>query len=86
MNLQTKFLNFEIDENGENAGFIIRGKEDSAARGSDYFRLILDDGLRTEIPIMSHKQTGKAEMVGDKRDKFRVCRLASADVNCISEI
>ena len=66
MNLQTKFLNFEIDENGENAGFIIPGKEDSAARGSDYFRLILDDGLRTEISILSHKQTGKAEMVGDK--------------------
>ena len=66
MNLQTKFLSFEIDENGGNAGFIIRGKEDSAARGSDYFRLILDDGLRTEIPIMSHKQTGKAVMDGDK--------------------
>lgn len=66
MNLQTKFLSFEINENGGNAGFIIRGKEDSAARGSDYFRLILDDGLRTEIPIMSHKQTGKAVMDGDK--------------------
>ena len=65
MNLQTKFLSFEIDENGGNAGFIIRGKEDSAARGSDYFRLILDDGLRTEIPILSHKQTGKAVMDGD---------------------
>ena len=66
MNLQTKFLRFEIDENGGNAGFIISGKEDCAARGSDYFRLILDDGLRTEIPIMSHKQTGKAVMDGDK--------------------
>ncbi len=66
MVLQTKFLNFEMDENGENAGFIIRGKEDDAAHGSDYFRLILDDGMRTEIPILSHKQTGKATMDGNR--------------------
>ena len=66
MLLQTKNLQFAIDENGANAGFIIKGKEDAAVRTSDYFRLILDDGLRTEIAIMSHKQTGVAKMVGDK--------------------
>ena len=66
MLLQTKNLQFAIDENGANAGFIITGKEDAAVRTSDYFRLILDDGLRTEIPIMSSKQTGTAKTVGDK--------------------
>lgn len=66
MQVSTKLLTFAIDENGGNAGFILQGKEDAAVRTSDYFRLILDDGLRTEIPIMSAKQTGKAVMEGDK--------------------
>ncbi len=66
MLLQTKNLQFAIEENGTGAGFIITGKEGAAVRTSDYFRLILDDGLRTEIPVMSHKQTGVAKMVGDK--------------------
>ncbi|MBQ6892633.1 MAG: hypothetical protein IJN48_00360 [Clostridia bacterium] len=66
MLLQTENLSFTVDENGKGAGFIITGKEDAAVRTSDYFRLILDDGLRTEIPIMSSKQTGVAKMVGDK--------------------
>ncbi|MBE6680595.1 MAG: hypothetical protein E7598_08785, partial [Ruminococcaceae bacterium] len=66
MLLQTKNLSFAVNENGTDAGFIITGKESAAVRTSDYFRLILDDGLRTEIPVMSHKQTGVAKMVGDK--------------------
>lgn len=66
MQLSTKLLTFAIDENGKNAGFILQGKEDAAVRTSDYFRLILDDGLRTEIPILSTKQSGTAVMQGDK--------------------
>lgn len=66
MLLTTKKLQFSINENGSAASFILTGKEDAAVSTSDYFRLILDDGLRTEIPIMSHKQTGVAKMVGDK--------------------
>lgn len=66
MQLQTKLLSFAIDENGANAGFILQGKEEAAVRTSDYFRLILDDGLRTEIPIMSAKQKGQAVMQGEK--------------------
>lgn len=58
MLLKTNYLNFKIDENGQNAAFFITGKEDKAVEGSDFFRLILDDGLRTEIPIVSSMQKG----------------------------
>ena len=60
MILETKLLTFQIDEKCKNAGFILKGKEDEAATGSDFFRLILDDGLRTEIPVLSSKQEGVA--------------------------
>ena len=60
MQISTNNLRFEIDENGGNAGFIQSGHEAEAVRGSDFWRLILDDGLRTEIPVRSSKQQGKA--------------------------
>ena len=60
MQISTDNLRFEIDGNGGNAGFIQSGHEAEAVRGSDFWRLILDDGLRTEIPVRSSKQQGKA--------------------------
>ena len=60
MQISTDNLRFEIDGNGGNAGFIQSGHEAEAVRGSDFWRLILDDGLRTEIPVRSSKQHGKA--------------------------
>ena len=61
MLLKTDFLNFTIDENAKNAYFFITGKEDKALLGSDFFRLILDDGLRTEISVISSMQKGRAK-------------------------
>ena len=62
MQLNTAHLRFEIEEDGANAGFILDGNTEKAAVGSDFWRLILDDGLRTEIPIRSSKQRGKATL------------------------
>ena len=64
MQISTKFLRFELDADGGNAGFIQDGQEAGAVRGSDFWRLILDDGLRTEIPVRSSKQRGKVTMEG----------------------
>ena len=59
MRLTTKNLIFEIGANGGEAGFILSQKPEKAAKGADFWRLILDDGLRTEIPVRSSKQTGR---------------------------
>ena len=64
MQISTRFLRFELDAGGGNAGFIQHGQEAGAVRGSDFWRLILDDGLRTEIPVRSSKQRGKVTMEG----------------------
>ena len=64
MQISTKFLRFELDADGGTAGFIQDGQEAGAVRGSDFWRLILDDGLRTEIPVRSSKQHGKVTMEG----------------------
>ncbi len=61
MLLKTEFLNFRIDDDAQNATFFISGKEDKATEGSDFFRLILDDGLRTEIPVISSMQKGSVK-------------------------
>ena len=58
MILRTKNLSFEINENGSLASFILNDKPEAAAKGSDFWRLILDDGMRTEIPVISAMQSG----------------------------
>lgn len=65
MRISADHLHFEIEENGTNAGFIQDGYEAQTVRGNDFWRLILDDGLRTEIPIRSSKQIGKATLQND---------------------
>ncbi len=59
MVIKSKYLSFEVNDCANEASFIITGKEDAAARGSDFWRLILDDGLRTEIPVVSAQQSGR---------------------------
>lgn len=52
---ETKNLTFEIDESGSHAEFAMQG---NALKNGDFWRLILDDGLRTEIPVFSRSQCG----------------------------
>jgi len=52
-------LSFEINADASDAAFVLEGKADEARRGSDFWRLILDDGQRTEIPVLSSRQKGK---------------------------
>lgn len=61
MQLNTNHLSFIIEDDCTNAGFIIDGNTENCA-GGDFWRLILDDGLRTEIPIRSSKQRGEAAL------------------------
>ena len=58
MILKSNFLSFEINDSANEASFILNDKPEAAAKGSDFWRLILDDGLRTEIPVCSTKQSG----------------------------
>ncbi|MBQ7661209.1 MAG: hypothetical protein IJS44_04070 [Clostridia bacterium] len=67
MVLTTAFLNFEINREGNRASFVINEKPQSAAGGSDFWRLILDDGMRTEIPVCSHEQSGRVVQAADDR-------------------
>ncbi len=62
MELKTKNLTFAINDDGTGARFITCA---GAKENSDFFRLILDDGLRTEIPVFSRDQRGKASKKGD---------------------
>lgn len=55
-------LTFEINSDASSAAFVLDGKADQAYRGSDFWRLILDDGLRTEIPVLSSRQKGKVQL------------------------
>lgn len=55
----TPNLSFEVDSKGNSAAFVITGNEEKASRGADFWRLILDDGDRTEIPVLSSMQQGK---------------------------
>ena len=63
--IKNRFLSFEINETANRAGFIVNENFGTAEMQSDFWRLILDDGLRTEIPIFSHSQTGKAKLTED---------------------
>lgn len=51
-------LTFELSPDGSKADFRIKGKEDKALQGMDFWRIMLDDGLRTEIPVLSSQQKG----------------------------
>jgi len=59
MRLTTKRLDFTVNEQANKAAFLIKGREDEASLDADFWRLILDDGFRTEIGVFSHAQTGR---------------------------
>ncbi len=61
MKVETKNLSFYIDESARDAKFILNESPAAASEGSDFWRLILDDGQRTEIPVFSSKQKGIVE-------------------------
>ena len=58
MRISTTFLDFEINEKGNRAGFILNERPETAAMDSGFWRLILDDGMKTEIPVYSTDQEG----------------------------
>lgn len=64
--LSTANLTFEINEQANKAAFILNQKPDAAAKDSDFWRLILESGLRTEIPVCSKDQKGRVLRKGDK--------------------
>lgn len=57
--LEVPNLRFTLNEDASRGVFIIAGKEDDAFSDTDFWRLILDDGLRTEIPVLASKQKGR---------------------------
>jgi len=60
MKLITKNLTFTLNDNAVDPRYFILG-EDVTAEGADFWRLILDDGMKTEIPVFSHAQSGFIE-------------------------
>lgn len=59
-------LSFEINEHANKAAFVLNQKPNMAAKNSDFWRLILDDGLRAEIPVCSKDQKGRVTQKDDK--------------------
>ena len=53
---------FEINADATAARFAFPR---NTAADKDFWRLILDDGARTEIPVFSHAQKGRATIDGD---------------------
>ena len=56
---------FSISPDASGATFSLEQIGEVSSPGADFWRLILDDGLRTEIPILSHSQTGRVRVEGD---------------------
>ena len=59
--LATPNMAFEIDGDASNARFDFPR---NTVRDKDFWRLILDDGARTEIPVFSHAQKGRVTREG----------------------
>ncbi|NLS93749.1 MAG: hypothetical protein GXX96_16435 [Planctomycetaceae bacterium] len=60
--LVTPNMAFEINADATGARFVFPR---NTATGKDFWRLILDDGAQTEIPVFSHDQKGKAVLKGN---------------------
>jgi len=56
--LRTDFLDFGLNDDANQASFSVEGNN-RTSKNADFWRLILDDGFRTEIPVFSHMQKGK---------------------------
>lgn len=64
--LSTSNLTFKLSPDASQSAFILAAKPDAASVGADFWRLILDDGLQTEIPILSHQQKGSVSVEGNR--------------------
>ena len=53
-------LSFSIGKDGSGACYTHKEKGQISSENADFWRLILDDGQRTEIPVLSSAQKGKA--------------------------
>ena len=62
VSLSTPNMAFEIADDATAARFVF---PKNTAANKDFWRLILDDGDRTEIPVFSHAQKGRATRDGD---------------------
>ena len=62
LSLAVSNMAFEINSDATAARFTF---PKNTAEGKDFWRLILDDGARTEIPVFSHTQEGRATITGD---------------------
>ena len=62
LSLSTPNMAFEINADATSARFVF---PKNTAEGKDFWRLILDDGDRTEIPVFSHAQKGRVSVEGD---------------------
>ena len=62
LSLSTPNMAFEIAADATGARFVFPR---NTAADKDFWRLILDDGDRTEIPVFSHAQKGRAVLDGD---------------------
>lgn len=60
MKVQVQNLIFSLSQEAQNAEYLLCGKQVTADNG-DFWRLILDDGRRWEIPIFSHSQVGTVD-------------------------
>ena len=58
-------LEFTISDKATDASFVVDGDKSAAIGNSEFWRLILDDGMRKEIPVLSTMQKGKARKQGD---------------------
>ena len=59
--LATPNMAFEINADASGARFVFPR---NTAKDKDFWRLILDDGTRTEIPVFSHAQKGRVAQEG----------------------
>ena len=64
LTLATKNLTFAIESDATAARFVMpaNGKTDG-----DFWRLVLDDGERVEMPVFSRRQKGRAVREGENR-------------------
>lgn len=63
LTIHSKGLDFSVSSDGSRACFLADGV--IPYEGADFWRLILDDGMRTEIPVFSHEQSGTVMQNGD---------------------
>ena len=74
LSLAVPNMAFEINADASAAKFVFPR---NTAEGKDFWRLILDDGARTEIPVFSRAQKGRASLAGDTLT-IKYDRLVSA--------